>query len=113
MSDAQDLKARLEKGVAGEISLDGETVSRDFGRVLHHVPKVVVRPAGEDDVAHCFRVAADTGAPVVFRGAGHTCRGQALSDGGILIESFVDRAEMTMLDETHVELTTRSSWRRV
>ena len=92
------------------VSLEGEAVSRDFGRVLHRVPKVVVRPETEDDVAHCFRVAAAAGVSVVFRGAAHSCHGQALSDQGILIENFIDRAEVTPLDETHVELTTRSSW---
>jgi FAD/FMN-containing dehydrogenase len=111
--DARALEALLRKDLAGTVSLDGEPVSRDFGRVLHHVPKVVVRPADEADIAHCFRVAASAGVPVVFRGAGHTCAGQALSDGGILIESFVDRAEVTPVDDTHVEVTARSSWRRV
>jgi FAD/FMN-containing dehydrogenase len=113
MSDARELRTLLQQGVAGEVSLDGEASARDFGRVLHRVPKVVVRPEDEADVAHCFKVAAATGVPVVFRGAGHTCHGQALSDNGILIENFVDRAEMTTLDEAHVEVTTRSSWRRV
>lgn len=113
MSDAQELARLIREGVRGDVSLDGEPWARDFGRVLHRVPRIVVRAQREDDVAHCFAVAAATGARVTFRGAGHTCHGQSLSDGGIVIENFVDRADLTPLDETNVEVATRSSWRRL
>ncbi len=70
----------------------------------------MVRPQHEQDVFHCFSVAEETGATVSFRGAGHSCHGQTLSDGGILIENLGDSAEFKLLDDGQVEVSSKTRW---
>ena len=69
-----------------------------------------MRPQHEQDVFHCFSVAKETGVTVSFRGAGHSCHGQTLSDGGILIENLGNSAEFTLLDDDQVEVSSRTRW---
>ena len=103
----------IRSGVQGEVILPGESWSSDFGGVVRRTPRIVVRPQQEEDVLHCFSVAKETGVTVSFRGAGHSCHGQTLSDGGILIESLSDTAEFKLLDDDQVEVSSRSRWRHL
>jgi len=87
---ARDLRALL----SGQV-LDDEAArlerSGDFGRMIRRVPGVVVRPAGTSDVAKVIRYARQNSIPVATRSEAHTQSGQALTDGGILVD-------MTSLD---------------
>src|SRR5262245_58933278 len=91
------LQSRLARGVRGDVAAPEARLGRDFGGVWRGLPAVVVQCQGEEDVAHCFRVAAELGVSVGFRGAGHSCRGQSLCEGGILVESFRDEAHIEWL----------------
>ena len=90
--------------------LSDDSLSSDFGGVVRRTPRVVVRPLHEQDVFHCFSVAKENGVTVSFRGAGHSCHGQTLSDGGILIQNFSDSAEFQLLDDYQVEVSAKSRW---
>src|SRR5216117_1013633 len=87
---ARDLRALL----SGQV-LDDEAArldrSGDFGRMIRRVPGGVVRPAGTSDVAKVIRFARQASVPVATRSEAHTQSGQALTDGGILVD-------MTSLD---------------
>ncbi len=108
----------IRPGVRGEVFLPGDSWSSDFGGVVRGTPGVVVRPRHEQDVFHCFSVARETGAAVSFRGAGHSCHGQTLSDGGILIENLAGEnlggpAEFRLLDDHQVEVSSKTRWRHL
>jgi D-lactate dehydrogenase len=48
------------------------------------IPKIVVKPAGEQQVADVLRILHRTGTPVTFRAAGTSLSGQAISDSVLL-----------------------------
>lgn len=60
--------------------------SGDFGRMVVRRPRAVVRPADARDVAATLRFAARTGLNVATRGEAHTQSGQALIEGGIVLD---------------------------
>ncbi len=107
------LQTRLARGVRGDVAPPEARFGRDFGGVRRGLPAVVVQCRGEEDVAHCFRVAAELGVPVGFRGAGHSCHGQSLCEGGILVESFRDEAAIEWLADGRFVTEAISSWRQV
>lgn len=79
----------LRAAIQGEVHAEGvivQEVSSDFGRMVHRTPQVVVRPRSAQDVQAVLQIAADRQLPVSTRAAGHTQSGQALSDGGILLD---------------------------
>jgi FAD/FMN-containing dehydrogenase len=110
---AEALLERLARGIRGEVKLPEARLGQDFGGVRQGAPAVVVRSRAEEDVAHCFRVAAELGVPVGFRGAGHSCRGQSLCENGILVESFRDDTSIEWLAGGRFATDAASSWQRV
>ena len=98
---ARDLRALL----SGQV-LDDEAArldrSGDFGRMTRRIPGVVVRPAGTGDVAKVIRYARQSSVPVATRAEAHTQSGQALTDGGILLD-------MTSLDRIQ-SIDASGSW---
>lgn len=82
---AQDLRALVAGAVLDDdAARDGK--SGDFGRMITRVPGVVVRPQSGADVAAVIRYARTQSVPVATRGEAHTQSGQALTDGGILLD---------------------------
>ncbi len=82
---ARDLKAL----VLGEVLEDQATRadrSTDFGRMIRRLPGVVVRPRSTADVAAVIRYARKEAVPVATHGEAHTQSGQALIEGGILLD---------------------------
>ena len=100
----------LRSGIQGEVLPAGDSRSTDFGGVIKRTPRVVVRPWNEQDVFHCFSVAREMGLTVSFRGAGHSCHGQTLSDGGIVIENSGDTAEFELLEDHQVQVSSKTLW---
>src|SRR5262245_31701020 len=94
---ATNLALDLKPLVAGQVLDDAAALaatSSDFGRMIHRVPGVVVRPASTEDVAAVIRYARAHSVPVATRGEAHTQSGQATVAGGILID-------LTSLDRIH------------
>ncbi|XP_037466675.1 cytokinin dehydrogenase 11-like [Triticum dicoccoides] len=61
--------------------------ARDFGGLVSARPAAVVRPASADDVASAIRAAArTTHLTVAARGNGHSVAGQAMSEGGLVLD---------------------------
>jgi FAD/FMN-containing dehydrogenase len=71
--------------------LDDEAARRpaavDFGRSVYRLPSAVVKPRTVDDVVRVVAYANDNGVKVAMRGQAHSLYGQALVDGGIVIDS--------------------------
>ena len=82
---AQDLRP-IVSGEVLDQAADLEARSGDFGRMIRRLPGVVVRPAGSADVAAVIRFARKRGVPVATRGEAHTQTGQALTEGGIVLD---------------------------
>lgn len=61
--------------------------ARDFGGLVSARPAAVVRPASADDVASAIQAAALTAhLTVAARGNGHSVAGQAMADGGLVLD---------------------------
>lgn len=85
MDALQELRASLE----GQVLTDDAScheVSGDFGRMVVRVPRAVVRPASTKDVAAVLRYGNRHGITISTRGAAHSQSGQALNEGGILLD---------------------------
>jgi FAD/FMN-containing dehydrogenase len=85
----------------------------DFGGVRRQSPKFLIDRETEADIVTTFATARSADLPVTIRGAGHSCRGQSLSDGGILLRNYVEDAELTFLENGLIEISSRSRWRDV
>jgi cytokinin dehydrogenase len=72
---------------AATVAAADEEAARDFGALLTALPAAVVRPASADDVASAIRAAAvRPGLTVAARGNGHSVNGQAMAEGGLVLD---------------------------
>ena len=79
----------LQNAVRGRVLSDPESlqaVSTDFGRMITRVPRVVVQPISAEDVAATIQIGIRYNVPVSSRSAAHSQSGQALNQGGILLD---------------------------
>jgi FAD/FMN-containing dehydrogenase len=73
----------------GELHRDDTALrwaAEDFGHVVHHRPRAVLRPDTVADVAAAVTFAVRAGLGVAARGGGHSTYGQAQTAGGIVID---------------------------
>ena len=83
--------------LAGTLDTDEGTLrwaARDYGGVVQHPPKAVLRPATAADISTVVRYAHEHGLQVVPRGQGHSTGGQAQTLGGVVVD-------MNQLNEIH------------
>ena len=88
MSEAT-LIQELQSAVRGTVLSDSESlnaVSGDFGRMITRVPRVVVCPSSAEDIAAVIRTGSRYNLSVSSRSAAHSQSGQALNQGGILLD---------------------------
>lgn len=74
----------------GELTVDPEAIaeaSDDFGHIVSRTPIAVLRPASANDVMKMVKYANQHGLKVAMRGQGHSTQGQAMVDGGVVIDS--------------------------
>jgi len=79
----------LDKLLPGRVHTDGSSLqdkSSDFGRMIRRMPGAVVRPSNTEDVVTVVRFARANRLPVATRGEAHTQSGQALTEGGVLLD---------------------------
>lgn len=88
MSLAADLKRILPSERVKTRLIDRHSYARDasFYRLI---PQAVVKPRNEDDIQALFSYSRKAGIPLVFRSAGTSLSGQAITDG-ILVETVHD-----------------------
>ncbi|HEX2299109.1 MAG TPA: FAD-binding protein [Pseudonocardiaceae bacterium] len=72
----------------------------DFGHLVHHRPRAVLRPNEVADVTAIVSFAGEAGLTVAARGAGHSTYGQAQAAGGIVI----DMAGLSRIDDVRAEM---------
>ncbi|MGH3674086.1 MAG: FAD-binding protein, partial [Pseudonocardiaceae bacterium] len=76
--------------------------AEDFGHLVHHPPRAVLRPSTIADVAAIVAFAGEAGLNVAARGAGHSSYGQAQSSGGIVL----DMSGLSLVSELHADRVT-------
>jgi FAD/FMN-containing dehydrogenase len=78
------------RGIRGQIlspaDADYETARRVFNGMMDRRPKMIIRPSGIADVDRCVAYARDHGLPLSIRGGGHNVAGNAVADGGLVID---------------------------
>ncbi|WP_246127713.1 FAD-binding protein, partial [Amycolatopsis rhizosphaerae] len=80
-----DLTALGLDGALTTHPADLAAVADDWGHIVSHRPRAVLRPRSPADIAATLRFAGEHGIPVVPRGEGHTSYGQAQCPDGIVI----------------------------
>jgi hypothetical protein len=104
----------LRRGSGADVSADVPAeYTTDFGQLLRRVPRALVRARCEDEVVHTLRTSRRLGVPVTVRGAGHSCFGQTVTDGVLLINDHRGSAGPRLLEDGLVEVPARSRWRDV
>ncbi|KAK8559008.1 hypothetical protein V6N13_098607 [Hibiscus sabdariffa] len=87
----------------GSIETDGSiisTASQDFGHLYSAQPLALIKPSGPDDIARVVKAASLTPhVTVAAKGNAHSVSGQAMTDGGLVID-------MRSTEENHFRLLT-------
>ena len=91
-----DALATLQSGLRGELLQPGspgyDAARRIWNGMVDKRPGVIVRCAGVSDALLGVRFARETGAPIAVRGGGHNVAGNALCDGGVVLDMSAMRA---------------------
>ncbi|GJF23005.1 MULTISPECIES: FAD-binding oxidoreductase [Streptomyces] len=90
LSTAGAATAALREELTGEVFAPGDP-GYDEARTVHNAmidrrPAVIARCAHEDDVVRAVRFGRELDLPIAVRGGGHSVSGQALNDGGLVID---------------------------
>lgn len=88
MTDTDESRLVAAMNLRGTIDCHSTLIaSSDFGRLHHTKPLAVIRPSGVDDISKVVKFAGNsTNLTVAARGNGHSINGQAMSDGGFVID---------------------------
>ncbi|HEV7517739.1 MAG TPA: FAD-binding protein, partial [Thermoanaerobaculia bacterium] len=89
---------------------DVEPYTRDFGGFLRRVPRAAVRTRSEADVRQALAAARGLGVRATVRGAGHSCHGQCLSEGGLVLVNETAEATFRHLPGGRIEVPARCRW---
>ena len=112
-SDTADrVQTEITRHLKGKVIRDNlliEEYRTDFGHTIRKEPRVIVIPKDDNDIATTFKIAGELQIPLSIRGAGHTCFGQSLSDGGILIVNY-DTAPDVKLNNGTVSVHSKTRW---
>jgi FAD/FMN-containing dehydrogenase len=80
----------LKRHVKGQIVLPADPsyddVRKIWNAMINRRPAVIVQCKGPDDVPHAIRCARQNGLEISVRGAGHNIAGNAVCDGGMMID---------------------------
>jgi hypothetical protein len=90
LSTAGAAMAALREELTGEVFAPGDP-GYDEARTVHNAmidrrPAVIARCAHEDDVVRAVRFGRELDLPIAVRGGGHSVSGQALNNGGLVID---------------------------
>ena len=105
--------AELRRSLPGRViaAHASQSFARDFGRQQHRTPAAVVAVQCEADIIAALEIASRHRVPCRVRGAGHSCGGQTLSEGGIVLLNAATRREpVSVHGDGAVEMSSRCRW---
>jgi FAD/FMN-containing dehydrogenase len=80
----------LKRQVGGRVVLPGDPnydeVRKIWNAMINRRPAVIVQCKGSEDVPHAIQCARQNGLEISVRGAGHNIAGNAVCDGGMMID---------------------------
>ena len=82
----EELRSRVRGAVLAPDDAGFDEAARVWNGMIERGPALVVRCAGNADVIGALDYARDQGLPVSVRGGGHNVAGNALADGGVVID---------------------------
>jgi FAD/FMN-containing dehydrogenase len=97
----------LQAALKGEI-LDQHSAAYDDARTIWNAmidrkPGLIIRCRERADVVHAVNFARDNGLLVAVRGGGHNIAGNAICDGGVVID-------LSQMKDIRVDATARQAW---
>jgi len=96
----------FKSGLRGELLLPGDVgydeARKVYNGMINRHPAMIVRCAGVSDVIGCVHVARDNNLLVAVKGGGHNVTGNAVCDGGIMID-------LTPMKGVRVDLSARTA----
>jgi FAD/FMN-containing dehydrogenase len=87
-----------------------ETARRVFNALIDRRPAVIVRPVDAADVAVALAYSREHGLPVAVRGGGHNVAGNAVIDGGLVIDNSHLRAVSVDPDGQTADVEPGATW---
>ncbi|KAA8523254.1 hypothetical protein F0562_009677 [Nyssa sinensis] len=81
----------LKLDIAPRLHTDGQAInlaSTDYGRIVQAIPAAVLHPSSIDDIVTLLKFSYNCSDPfrVAVRGHGHSVRGQAMADNGVVVD---------------------------
>jgi UDP-N-acetylenolpyruvoylglucosamine reductase len=92
MAGIDELRERVQGQVIGTEDAGYEDARKVFNAMIDRRPRLIVRPAGSDDVAAAVNFARDNGLELAVRGGGHSVPGFGTVDDGLVIDLSSMRA---------------------
>ncbi|KAL4335179.1 hypothetical protein GQ457_07G045370 [Hibiscus cannabinus] len=113
ISKSLELQGSIESGDVLSCS-----ASKDFGGLYSIKPLFLIKPSGAEDISRVVKFAARTSnLTVAARGNGHSINGQAMSDGGLVIDMRSTEEShfefLTINDSPHIDVSGGALWEDV
>lgn len=90
MQNIDSIATALRSELAGDVIVDGASTYEDARRVhnglIDRRPAVIARCRGDADVQAAVRAGRERGLEIAVRGGGHNVAGNAVCDGGLVID---------------------------
>ncbi len=86
--------------------------ARDFGNLIQRQPKILAHVRSEKDICDVLQIANAYKMPVSIRGSGHSCNGQTLTTGIVLVHHQVSEeiTPISILEDGNVLCPSRLTW---
>lgn len=107
MADSDDSSVSISNSMAMDLrgTIDNRSTtsaSSDFGGMHAYKPLAVIRPAGTDDISKVVKFASKSAnLTVAARGNGHSINGQAMTDGGLVVDMRSTESTVFEVREHH------------